>query len=385
MSLIIGISAYYHDSACCLLKDGEILSAVQEERFSRIKNDAVFPNLSLKWILKNNQIKIDDIDAFVFYEKPFLKFERIIESYTALAPFSYKSYLKFIPDWITNKIFLKNQIVKELKKLKDNYNFNDKVFFGEHHMSHASSAFYPSPFIDATILTLDGVGEWSTTTIAEGNKNKIHIKESIEYPHSLGLLYSAFTYYLGFKVNEDEYKVMGLAPFGKSLYHEKILEKIITVKSDGSFKMNMKYFNYTTGFTMTNKNFSNLFGHNVRKKKEEINQFHMDLAASIQKVIEMILMKICTYIKENYSSENLCLAGGVALNCVANGIIKKNNIFKNIWIQPAAGDAGGALGCAYGFYYQHLNNKRNINLPDSMKSSYLGPNYSNEEVEKFYR
>ena len=384
MTYVIGISAYYHDSACALIKNGEIISAVQEERFTRKKHDSSFPLNSIKWILKENCISIKDIKYIVFYEKPFLKFERIIESYMALSPFGIRSFLHFIPEWITKKIFLKELILKELKKLQNLKSLNEKIFFSEHHMSHAASAFYPSPFKSSAILTLDGVGEWDTSTISIGKENHIHIKNKICYPHSIGLLYSAFTYYLGFKVNEDEYKVMGLAPYGKPIFKDLIINELISLKDDGSFKMNLKYFDYATGFTMTNKKFSKLFGKDVRDKNDKINQFHMNIASSIQKVIELIIIKISKYIKIEFKEDNLCLAGGVALNCVANGVIKKEKIFKNIWIQPASGDSGGAIGAALSFYYQHLNKERVVNKNDSMKRSYLGPSFKNEDIANYF-
>tara|TARA_B100000963_G_scaffold357012_1_gene378295 strand:- start:1895 stop:3670 length:1776 start_codon:yes stop_codon:yes gene_type:complete len=381
MSYILGISAYYHDSACCLIYNGKIINAVQEERFSRIKNDSSFPKESIKWILLNNNIFLKDISSFVFYEKPFLKFERIIESYTAFAPKGFKSFSTFIPEWITKKIFLKDLINKELINIENNKKKNN-IYFSEHHMSHAASAFYPSPFEKSAVLTLDGVGEWDTSTIGIGNKNDIKILEKIHYPHSLGLLYSAFTYYLGFKVNEDEYKVMGLAPYGKPVYTDIIFKNLIDLKNDGSFRLNLKFFNYATGFTMTNKNFSKLFGKNIRKNNETITEFHMNIASSIQKVTEIIIIRICEYIKKKYKLNNLCVAGGVGLNCVANGLIKKLNLFDNIWIQPASGDAGGALGAALSYYYQHEGNLRKISNKDSMNNSYLGPRYNNEEIKK---
>ena len=381
MKYILGISCYYHDSAACLIHGGEIIFAIQEERLTRIKHDPSFPFFSIKEILKKCKISLNDIDAIVFYEKPFLKFERLLETYLAFAPWGMQSFYKSMPLWIKDKLFQKRQIAKELKKIEFNFDEN-KIKFSEHHLSHASSAFYPSPFEEAIILTLDGVGEWSTTTISRGSKNKIEILEEINFPDSLGLLYSAFTYFLGFTVNSGEYKLMGLAPYGEPKYKDLILNNLIYVKEDGSFKMNMDYFDYATGLKMTNKKFENLFNIKVRKKDDEIKQIHMDIAASIQNVIEEIILKICKYIALKYSCENLCLAGGVALNCVVNGKILQEKLFKNIWIQPASGDAGCALGAALIYWYNEKQNIRNVSEnTDSMKNSLLGPSYSEQEVE----
>ena len=377
---ILGISAFYHDSAACIVKDGKILSAIQEERFSRKKNDSVFPKHVIKYFLKEYNLSLNDIDYVVFYEKPFLKFERLIETYVKNSPKGFSSFIKSIPFWVKEKIFQKKIILDNLSELDQSFKKREcNLLFSNHHLSHAASCYYPSPFDEAVILTLDGVGEWTTTAIYQGKNNKINLKEKIDFPHSLGLLYSSFTQYLGFKVNEDEYKVMGLAPYGKPIYRDKILSNIIKVENNGFFKLNMKYFNYEAGLTMINKNFENLFGKRIRGKSEEIESFHKDIASSIQKVLEEIIIKIAKYMKEKYQNENLCLAGGVALNCVINGKLQKEKIFKNIWVQPAAGDAGGSLGAALLIWYQKFNNsKKNI---DEMQNSLLGRSYDQEKIE----
>ena len=379
MSLILGISSYYHDSAAAIVVNNEIVAAVQEERFSRIKHDSSFPFKSIEYVLKAANVNLSDLDNIIFYEKPFLKFERLIETHIAFAPHGFKSFCASIPIWLREKLFQKKLIYKNLKKIDKKINEN-KIKFSEHHLSHAASAFYPSPFDEALILTLDGVGEWSTTTIGIGKGNKIDILEEINFPHSIGLLYSAFTYYLGFKVNSGEYKVMGLAPYGEPKYQKIILDKLINVKEDGSFRLDMSYFNYATGLTMTNKKFSEIFGKQVRKPEDKLEQFHLDIASSIQVVVEEIILKISEYIKNKYKISNLCLAGGVALNCVANGKILNKKIFDNIWIQPAAGDAGGALGAALAFNYLELKKSRISGL-DQMKGSLLGPRYTDKEIE----
>ena len=382
MSTILGISAFYHDSAAAIIKDGEIIAAAQEERFTRKKHDSGFPKNAIKFLLSEVNFKLNEIDNIVFFEKPFLKFERLLETYMAFAPKGFKSFALAMPIWLREKLFQKKFLFDLLKQLDKGFTDIEKIKFSEHHFSHAASAFYPSPFKEAVILTLDGVGEWATTTIAIGKENKINMVKEIHFPHSIGLLYSAFTYYIGFKVNSGEYKVMGLAPYGKPIYKEKILKNLIDVKSDGSFKLDMSYFNYATGLTMTNKKFSNLFGQPVRSPdKDLLTQFHMDIAASVQAVIEEIILKLTRKISEDYKIKNLCLAGGVALNCVANGKILKKRIFENIWIQPASGDAGGSLGAALGYWYHELNNSRKFDNKDKMKGSYLGPKYSNEKVE----
>ena len=378
---IIGISAYFHDSAVGLIENGKIIYAAQEERFTRKKHDASFPINALKNLLSFNNLKLNEIDYIVFFEKPFLKFERLIETYLTFAPRGFKQFLFSMPIWLKDKLFMKKEIIKKLRIIDSKFN-EKKIFFSEHHLSHAASAFFPSPFESAIVFTADGVGEWATTSVGIGCKNKLTIKKEINFPNSLGLLYSAFTYYIGFKVNSGEYKLMGLAPFGKPIYSEIIKKNLLDIKPDGSFRLNQKYFNYATGFTMTNQNFYNLFGKKPREPETKIGKFHMNIAASIQKVTEDILIKILTNLKDEYEIENLCLAGGVALNCVANGIILKEKIFKNVWIQPAAGDAGGSIGAALAFWYLHLNKKRDVNSRDDMKGSFLGPNFSDEHIKK---
>jgi len=380
---ILGISAFYHDSAAALIIDGKIISAAQEERFSRKKHDARYPFNAVKFVLEHSNLKLNQIDHIVFFEKPFLKFERLLETYLAFAPKGFASFAMSMPIWLREKLFQKKFLFDKLKQHDDNFNDINKIYFSEHHYSHAASTFYPSPFKEAAILTLDGVGEWATTTVAMGKGNEIKMLKEIHFPHSIGLLYSAFTYYTGFKVNSGEYKVMGLAPYGEPKYKDIILKELIDLKQDGSFRLNMKYFNYATGLTMINDNFSNLFGQKIRNpQKDLLTQFHMDIAASIQAVTEQIVLKLATSISKETKSENLCMAGGVALNCVANGKIFKNKIFKNIWIQPAAGDAGGSLGAALAFWYRELGNKRNnISSSDEMRGSYLGPSYNDDQVE----
>ena len=381
MTKIIGISSYYHDSAVALIDNGEILYASQEERFSRIKHDKNFPIKALQNLLNYNNLALSQIDKVIFFEKPFLKFERLIETYLDFAPKGILQFLKSMPIWLNEKLFMKKIIVREIKKIDKNFD-ETKVLFSEHHLSHAASCFYPSPFEKAAILTADGVGEWTTTSIALGNKNKIKILKEIQFPNSLGLLYSAFTYYLGFKVNSGEYKLMGLAPYGEPKYIDIIKTNLIDIKDDGSFRLNQKYFNYATGFTMTNKRFDDLFKKKKRESEAEIEKFHMDIASSIQKVTEEIILKISMFIKKKYNVDNLCLAGGVALNCVANGKIYKKKIFKNIWVQPAAGDAGGALGAALAYWFLELKKKRVTSKTDNMSGSFLGNSFSNNSIEK---
>ena len=382
---ILGISCFYHDSAATLLIDGEIVSAVQEERFTRKKHDSNFPKESIKFILQESNLKLSDIDHIVFYEKPFLKFERLLETYLSFAPFGFKSFAKSMPLWVKEKLFMKKMIIDSLKTIDFSFKDDDKLFFSEHHLSHAASAFYASKFQDAIVLTADGVGEWATTTVAVAENNNLEIKKEVRFPHSLGLLYSAFTYYTGFKVNGGEYKLMGLAPYGEPKYVKLIYDNLIDVKNDGSFSLNQDYFNYCTGLTMTNKKFNKLFGQNPRNpKKDELTQFHMDIAASIQKATEDIMIKIVNSLKKEFNKQNLCLAGGVALNCVANGKIKKENLFENIFIQPAAGDAGGSLGAALAYWHLELKKERNLEIKskDFMKGSYLGPDYTDKEITK---
>ena len=381
MTAILGISAFYHDSAASLIIDSEIIAAAQEERFSRKKHDSKFPTNAIKYVLAEAKLELHQVDKIVFFEKPFLKFERLIETYVAFAPAGFKSFLTSMPIWLKEKLFQKKLIFKKLQEIDLNFEDTNKIFFSEHHYSHAASAFYPSPFEKALILTLDGVGEWATTSIAIGQKNNIEIIKEIHFPHSIGLLYSAFTYYLGFKVNSGEYKVMGLAPYGEAKYKDIIFKNLIDLKEDGSFALNMKYFNYATGLTMINKKFSKLFDYPIRDpKKDNLTQFHMDIAASIQLVIEEIVLKITRSIAKEYNIKNLCLAGGVALNCVSNGKILKEKIFNNIWIQPSSGDAGGSLGAALAFYYRELNKPREI-FKDQMKGSYLGPSFDDDIIE----
>ncbi len=382
MSSILGISAFYHDSAACILKDGKIVAAAQEERFTRKKHDPNYPHYAIEFVLKYANLKLSEVDQIVFFEKPFLKFERLLETYVAFAPKGFISFAKAMPLWIKEKLFQKNFLFNKLKAHDKNYKSDKNIFFSDHHLSHAASAFFPSPFEEAVVLTADGVGEWATTTVAVGKKNNLEIKKEIHFPHSLGLLYSAFTYYLGFKVNSGEYKLMGLSPYGDPIYEDKI-KQLIDIKDDGTFRLDQKYFNYATGLTMTNHKFDNLFGQKPRdSQNENITQFHMDIAASIQKVTEEIMIKLSKSIRKEYNIKNLCLAGGVALNCVANGKILKEKIFDNIWVQPAAGDAGGSLGAALALWYIEYGNKRLVNLNDDMKGSYLGTEFSQEEIEK---
>ena len=383
MTSILGISAFYHDSAAALIIDGKIVSAAQEERFSRKKHDPRYPYNAVQFVLNYSNLKLSEIDHIVFFEKPFLKFERLLETYLAFAPEGFASFSMSMPIWLREKLFQKKFLFDQLKRHDKNFKDINKINFSEHHYSHAASAFYPSPFKEAIILTLDGVGEWATTTVAVGRENRITMLKEIHFPHSIGLLYSAFTYYIGFKVNSGEYKVMGLAPYGLPKYKDLILKEIIDLKDDGSFRLNMKYFNYATGLTMTNKKFSKLFGEKVRDPdKELLTQFHMDIAASIQAVTEEIVIRLTTSISKETQIKNLCMAGGVALNCVANGKILKKNIFDDIWLQPAAGDAGGSLGAALAFWYQELGNKRKVpKNGDEMKGSYLGPSFNEDEIK----
>ena len=387
MTSILGISAFYHDSAAALIVDGKIISAAQEERFSRKKHDARYPYNAVQFVLNYSNLKLSEIDYIVFFEKPFLKFERLLETHLAFAPKGFVSFSASMPIWLREKLFQKKFLFDKLQEHDNNFKDINKIYFSEHHYSHAASAFYPSPFKEAVILTLDGVGEWATTTVAIGKDNHINMLKEIHFPHSIGLLYSAFTYYIGFKVNSGEYKVMGLAPYGQSKYKDIILKELIDLKDDGSFRLNMKYFNYATGLTMTNKKFSKLFGEKVRNpKKDLLTQFHMDIAASIQAAIEEIVLRLTSSISKETKIKNLCMAGGVALNCVANGKILKKNIFKNIWLQPAAGDAGGSLGAALAFWHQELKNKRKVALTgDDMKGSYLGPSYTNNEAQNILK
>jgi len=380
---ILGISSFYHDSAACLLKDGEIVAAAQEERFTRKKHDAGFPTHAIQYCLKEAGIAAKDIDNVVFYEKPFVKFERLLETYLAFAPKGFTSFAKAMPVWIKDKLFQKSALIKELKStFGESVDWRERLLFSEHHLSHAASAYYPSPFDSAAVLTLDGVGEWTTTSLAIGKGSDLQVVKEIHFPHSLGLLYSAFTYYTGFKVNSGEYKVMGLAPYGEPRFADLIQEKLITVAEDGSFQLDMSYFDYATGLTMTNKKFNALFGGPPRTSETELTQREMDLAASVQKVTEDIVVELARGIAKETGERNLCLAGGVALNCVANGILLREKIFDNIWIQPAAGDAGGALGAALSTWYIHHNKERVVSTErDAMKGAYLGPEFTDNEIE----
>ena len=383
MKTILGISAFYHDSAATILVDGKIIAAAQEERFTRKKHDPSYPFNAIEFVLNFAKIKLSEVDQIIFFEKPFLKFERLLETYVAFAPRGFKSFCMAMPVWLKDKLFQKKMLFDKLKRHDNNFNDIKKIYFSDHHLSHAASAFFPSPFEEAVVLTADGVGEWATTTVAIGKGNNLEIKKEIHFPHSLGLLYSAFTYYTGFKVNSGEYKLMGLAPYGSPIYEDKIKNNLIDIKEDGSFHLDQSYFNYSTGLTMTNKKFDNLFSQKVRDpKNEQLKQFHMDIAASIQKVTEDVMIKIAKSLKKEFNISNLCLAGGVALNCVANGKILKEKIFDNIWVQPAAGDAGGSLGAALALWYIEQNNPRTIDNEDSMQGSYLGPEYLQKDIEE---
>ncbi len=383
MKSVLGISAFYHDSAATILIDGKIIAAAQEERFTRIKHDSSYPHNAINFVLSYSKLKLNEVDKIIFFEKPFLKFERLLETYVAFAPKGFKSFCKAMPIWLKEKLFQKKLLYNKLQAHDENFKDQEKIFFSDHHLSHAASAFFPSPFEEAIVLTADGVGEWATTTVAIGKSKDLDIKKEIHFPHSLGLLYSAFTYYTGFKVNSGEYKLMGLAPYGVPKFESIIKDNLIDIKTDGSFRLNQDFFNYATGFTMTNNKFHDLFGQSPRdSKKDKITQFHMDIASSIQKVTEEIIVKLAKALKNEYGLENLCLAGGVALNCVANGKLLKEKIFKNIWIQPAAGDAGGSLGAALAFWHIDQNKERVISNVDDMQGSYLGPEYSQKEIEE---
>jgi len=380
---ILGISAFYHDSAAALVVDGRIVAAAQEERFSRQKHDARFPRHAVRYCLEQGGLKPADLDSVVFYDKPFLKFERLIETYLMFAPSGFASFRMALPLWIREKLFQKNLLATHLKELDPQQDWIEKLLFTEHHVSHAASAFYPSPFEEAAVLTMDGVGEWATTSVAHGTGNQIEILKEIHFPHSLGLLYSAFTYYTGFKVNSGEYKLMGLAPYGEPKYTSKIFDYLIDVKPDGSFRLNLDYFNYCAGLTMTNERFHRLFGLPPRKPAELLTQQHMDIAASIQAALETVILRITRALASETGIPNLCLAGGVALNCVANGKILRDGNFKNLWIQPASGDAGGALGAALSAHYSFHNQPRPVNgAGDGMQGSYLGPEFSQDEIER---
>jgi carbamoyltransferase len=378
---ILGISAFYHDSAAALVKDGEIIAAAQEERFTRKKHDPSFPINSIYFCLKSQNLSFQDLDYIVFYEKPFLKFERLLETYLAFSPFGFRSFSKSMPVWIKEKLFQKNLLLKKFKELAPSLDIEKKLLFSEHHLSHAASAYYPSGFDKAIVLTMDGVGEWTSTSVAIGKGKDLEIVKEIHFPHSLGLLYSAMTYYTGFKVNSGEYKVMGLAPYGEPKYANLILEHLIDLKPDGSYKLNLEYFNYCTGLTMTNEKFHKLFGGPPRKPEQKLTQKDMDLAASIQKVTEEVMLTLTRSLKKEYGISNLCMAGGVALNCVANGKILKEGNYEKIFIQPASGDAGGAIGAALAVNYLFLGQELVASSKDRMKGSYLGPEFSQTEIE----
>ncbi len=382
MTVILGISAFYHDSAAALVVDGEIVAAAQEERFTRKKHDPSYPTNAINYCLAEVDLSLEQVDYIAFYDKPFLKFERLLETYVAFAPKGFQSFRMAMPIWLREKLFLKHMLIKEIKKIDKSFD-DSKIMFGEHHFSHAASAFYASPFEEAVVLTLDGVGEWATTTVSIGKGHELDIVKEIHFPHSLGLLYSAFTYYIGFRVNSGEYKVMGLAPYGEPKYKDLILEKLIDLKEDGSFRLNQSYFNYATGLTMVNQKFVDLFGEPIRMPDtDRLTQFHMDIAASVQAVTEEVILTMIRSLSKEYNIPNLCMAGGVALNCVANGKILRDKSFKDIWIQPASGDAGGALGGSLAVWHKELNKPRKINPNDAMQGSYLGPVYEQGFIEK---
>lgn len=380
---VLGISAFYHDSAAAVIRDGEIAAAAQEERFTRKKHDPGFPSHAVEYCLSQERVTLDQIDYIVFYDKPFLKFERLLETYLAFAPRGLRSFQMAAPLWIREKLFQKRLLSRALEaQTGTTFDWERRLLFTEHHLSHAASAFFPSPFNEAAVLTMDGVGEWATTSLARGEGNHVSITQEIHFPHSLGLLYSAFTYYTGFKVNSGEYKVMGLAPYGEPRYAKLLLADVIDIKEDGSFHLNVDYFDYCTGLKMTSKKFDNLFGGPPRKPDEPLTQRHMDLAASVQTVVEEVLLRMTRSLARETGSSNLCLAGGVALNCVANGKILRDGRFKSIWIQPAAGDAGGAVGAALAVYYLYAGRERTVDGCDAMQGAYLGPEFSQDDIEK---
>lgn len=382
---VLGLSAFYHDSAAALVEDGRIVAAAQEERFTRKKFDSNFPKLSIEYCLAQAGCKLSDVDIITFYDKPFLKFERLLETYLAFSPRGIQSFVMAIPVWLREKLFLKSLLTDHLKEMEKGIDWETRLQFSEHHLSHAASAFFPSPFERAAVLTMDGVGEWATTSTAIGDGASLNITKEIHFPHSLGLLYSAFTYYTGFKVNSGEYKLMGLAPYGVPRYANLIKEHLIDIKEDGSFRLNLDYFNYCTGLTMTNSRFDELFGGPPRRPEAQLDQRHMDLAASIQEVTEEVVLKLARGIARETGEKNLCLAGGVALNCVANGKLLRDGCFENIWVQPAAGDAGGALGAALASYHIEAKQPRLALAPaalDGMAGSYLGPDYDQDEIER---
>ncbi|MXU64340.1 carbamoyltransferase family protein [Oceanomicrobium pacificus] len=379
MTYILGVSALYHDSAAALLHDGTIVAAAQEERFTRVKHDPRFPAEAIRYVLAEAGIGLEDVAHVAFYDKPFLKFERLLETYLAVAPRGFNSFRMAMPVWLREKLFLKDLMKKELRRIDPGFD-DAKLLFTEHHISHAASAFYPSPFAEAVVLTMDGVGEWATASVAIGRGNGLEIVRELHFPHSLGLLYSAFTYYIGFKVNSGEYKVMGLAPYGVPRFKDLILEKVMDLKPDGSFRLDQRYFNYTAGLTMTSKAMEDLFGEPVRQpESDRLTQFHMDVAASIQAVTEEVMLRMTRALAAEYGIANLCMAGGVALNCVANGKILRDGAFEHLWVQPASGDAGGALGAAQAAWHMELGEPRQPVAPDAMRGSYLGPAFSDSE------
>lgn len=384
MTAILGLSAYYHDSAAALLIDGEPIAAAQEERFTRKKHDAAFPRQAIEYCLAEAGITLDEVDHIAFYDKPFLKFERLLEAYVANAPRGFKSFQMAIPVWIREKLFQKDLMQKEFREIVPKIQTRDKILFAEHHYSHAASAYYPSPFDEAVVLTLDGVGKWATTTVAIGRGSELEMKKELHFPHSLGLLYSAFTYYTGFKVNSGEYKVMGLAPYGEPRFKDLIIDNVMDLKEDGSYRLDQSYFNYATGLTMTNDKFADLFGIPVRQAEDDLlEQIHMDLAASVQAVAEEVVLRMTRSLPAEYNIPNLCMAGGVALNCVANGKVLRDGAFKDMWIQPAAGDAGGSLGAAYAAWHKELGKPRTPSAArDRMKGSYLGPEFAQDDIER---
>jgi carbamoyltransferase len=382
---ILGISAFYHDSAAALVRDGEIVAAAQEERFTRKKHDAHFPHNAVAYCLAEEGITLDQLDYVVFYDKPFIKFERLLETYLSFAPKGLRSFQMAVPLWVREKLFQKSLLRKELKGFGSKFDWDTRLLFTEHHLSHAASAFYPSPFNEALVLTMDGVGEWATTSVALGKGNQLEIIKEIHFPHSLGLLYSAFTYYTGFKVNSGEYKLMGLAPYGEPKYVDTILKNLVDLKSDGSFRLNMSFFEYCTGLRMTNGQFDGLFGGPARRPDELLTQRHMDLAASIQAVLNEVILRMTRSLAKETGTRNLCLAGGVALNCVANGKVLQDGTFDGMWIQPAAGDAGGALGAALAAYHMYKGQPREVKCGDNMKGSYLGPSFSQQDTEERLR
>ncbi len=383
MTSILGISAFYHDSAACIIFNGKIIAAAQEERFTRKKHDSGYPKNAVEFVLNYANLKLSNVDHIVFFEKPFLKFERLLETYVAFAPKGFVQFSKAMPLWLRDKLFQKKQLMGYLKEHDIKLIDEKKLHFSEHHLSHAASAFYPSPFEEAIVLTADGVGEWATTTVAIGSGKNLEIKKEIHFPHSLGLLYSAFTYYTGFKVNSGEYKLMGLAPYGEPIYFDLIKNNLIDIKPDGTFRLDQNYFDYATGLKMINSKFNDLFGQKERdSKSEKLTQFHMNIAASIQKITEEIMLNLSRSLRKEFNIKNLCMAGGVALNCVANGKILKEKIFDDIWVQPAAGDAGGSLGAALAYWHLGLGKDREIIKSDSMKGSYLGPEYDQDHIER---